>query len=298
MAVEAPDRPAIAPALRTGRWAETLLGRIERMEPLTKLARFLATLTNKVLPPGGMKDLVSGTWLAHPVHPMLTDVTIGAWTSALALDLFASQAAAADALIAIGVASAVPTAVTGLSDLADVESTPDRTIGGAHAVGNVAATALFATSFVARRRGRRGVGVALSLLGAGVATAAGFLGGDLAYRRGIGVDRTVFDERFPKWTRVMPVEELPDRTPTRGRAGRTVFLLYREGTHVYAIDNRCSHRGGPLDKGTIKDGVVTCPWHLSEFSLADGSIVRGPATAPQPAFELRIVDGSVEVRSR
>jgi nitrite reductase/ring-hydroxylating ferredoxin subunit len=84
----------------------------------------------------------------------------------------------------------------------------------------------------------------------------------------------------------------------RVRAGRNdVMLLRREGG-IVALANRCSHRGGPLHKGSVDSDTVTCPWHLSTFKLDDGSIVCGPATAPQPSYETRVRDGMIEVRNR
>lgn len=291
----APPQPANA--IRTGRLFEDLTERIERTKWLSAIASTTAKLVPKVLKPGRVKDFLTGTWMAHPLHPMLTDVAIGAWTSGVFLDLIGAEDGA-DALIGAGVLAALPTAVTGLSDLADTEGGRERAVGAAHAIGNVTATALFALSWRARRKGARGKGIALSTVATAVATGAGFLGGHLAYRRGIGVDRTVFDQRFPEWTALMREADLKDRTPTRAASGRTIFLLYREGERIWAIDNRCSHRGGPLHRGKVIDGVAQCPWHLSEFSIEDGSIVAGPATAPQPAFEVRVNAASVEVRSR
>jgi nitrite reductase/ring-hydroxylating ferredoxin subunit len=66
---------------------------------------------------------------------------------------------------------------------------------------------------------------------------------------------------------------------------------------VYALDSTCSHMGGPLEEGTISDGCVTCPWHGSTFRFADGSIVRGPASTPEPRYQTRIQDGRIEVRA-
>jgi hypothetical protein len=113
----------------------------------------LSQAVSKVVRPGRAKDLLAGTWLGHPVHPMLTDVPIGAWTSAFVLDLFGGRQArrAADALVGVGVLAAVPTAATGLSDLADVEHSQQRILGTAHALGNVTAVALYGGSFLARR---------------------------------------------------------------------------------------------------------------------------------------------------
>ncbi len=66
---------------------------------------------------------------------------------------------------------------------------------------------------------------------------------------------------------------------------------------MYALANRCSHRGGPLANGELSDGCVTCPWHGSTFRLADGKVVRGPAASSQPVWEARVTDGKVEVRA-
>jgi nitrite reductase/ring-hydroxylating ferredoxin subunit/uncharacterized membrane protein len=279
-------------------WTESLIGGIERVRSLDAVGKVLSEAVSKVVRPGRTKDLLAGTWLGHPVHPMLTDVPIGAWTSAFVLDLFGGRQArrAADALVGVGVLAAVPTAATGLSDLADVEHSQQRILGTAHALGNVTAVALYGGSFLARRCGRRNLGVRLATLGAAVVTGSGFIGGHLAYRKGVGVDETVFRRRLDDWTPVLEERELPEAKARRVRAGGTDILLYRREGRIFALANRCSHRGGPLHKGRVADGTVRCPWHLSTFSLEDGSILQGPATAPQPCYQTRVRDGAIEVR--
>jgi nitrite reductase/ring-hydroxylating ferredoxin subunit/uncharacterized membrane protein len=281
-------------------WIESLLTGIERARSLDALGRKLGQAVSSVVRPGRVKDLLAGTWLTHPVHPMLTDVPIGAWTSAFVLDLAASPWArrAADTLVGVGVLAAVPTAATGLSDLADTEEPEERSLGTAHALGNLTALALYGASWLARRRGRRDAGVRLAMLGAAAMTGAGFIGGHLAYRKGIGVDQTVFRGRVEDWTLVLGEGELAEAEPRRVRAGGTDILLYRRQGRVFALADRCNHRGGPLHEGRVADGAVTCPWHQSTFSLEDGSILQGPATAPQPCYETRVRDGAVEVRER
>jgi nitrite reductase/ring-hydroxylating ferredoxin subunit/uncharacterized membrane protein len=281
-------------------WTESLIAGIERVRSLDAVGKVLSQAVSKVVRPGRTKDLLAGTWLGHPVHPMLTDVPIGAWTSAFVLDLFGGRQArrAADALVGVGVLAAVPTAATGLSDLADVEHSEQRILGTAHALGNVTAVALYGGSFLARRRGRRDLGVRLATLGAAVVTGSGFIGGHLAYRKGVGVDETVFRRRLDDWTPVLEERELDEAEPRRATAGGTDILLYRRGARVFALADRCSHRGGPLHEGRVHDGQVTCPWHQSTFRLDDGSIVQGPATAPQPCYDVRVHDGAVEVRER
>ncbi|MFN2591951.1 MAG: Rieske 2Fe-2S domain-containing protein [Candidatus Dormibacteria bacterium] len=280
--------------------AEGMIGQIEQSQALDALAQTVGSLVSKVLPPGKLKDLVSGTWLGHPAHPMLTDLPIGAWTSALLLDLIGGRAAAegADTLIGIGVLAALPTAITGLSELADLGTEHERAIAAAHAIGNTAALALYVASYVARKAGIRSIGVGLSTAGAGVMMASAFLGGHLSFRKGIGVDHTAFEYPVEDWTPVLADDELGDGEARLVNAAGNDVMLYRSNGTLCALADRCMHAGGPLHEGSIEGGRVTCPWHASTFNLADGSLVRAPATAPQPSYEARVQDGKIEVRSR
>jgi nitrite reductase/ring-hydroxylating ferredoxin subunit/uncharacterized membrane protein len=235
--------------------------------------------------------------MRHPAHPMLTDVTIAAWSGAVILD-FLGEPGAAETFIGVGALSALPTALTGWNDFSDITDARTRRIGLVHAIGNVTSLALFCSSYVARRRNKSKLGVVLSGTGMGVLTAAGFLGGDLSFRRGVGVDQTVTEAPIRSWTPVMDADDLATEAPRRVRVERTDVMLYRTDGKIYALANRCSHRGGPLHKGRIADGCVTCPWHLSTFRIDDGEIVRGPATAPQRSYDVRVHDGKIEIRSR
>jgi nitrite reductase/ring-hydroxylating ferredoxin subunit len=124
----------------------------------------------------------------------------------------------------------------------------------------------------------------LSTAGISVATGSGFLGGHLAYRLGVGVDQTTFEQSPADWTPVLADAELPKGKPKRVTVGTTNLILYREEGRTYCIANRCSHRGGPLHKGKIEKGRVSCPWHRSQFSLKDGA---NPAwTRHRPAARL------------
>jgi nitrite reductase/ring-hydroxylating ferredoxin subunit/uncharacterized membrane protein len=281
-------------------WTEAAVQRIERLDVLNALGKKATLAFSNVVRPGRVKDLLSGTWMGHPAHPMLTDLPIGAWMSAVVLDVMGNQRSrpTADALVGLGTLAALPTAVTGLNDLADIVDPEERAIGTGHAIGNVTAVVLYAASYLTRRRGRRDIGTTLALAGTAALTASGFLGGHLAYRRGVGVAQTAFQPRLEDWTPALDDDDLPDGKPTRVSVGGTDVLLYRHAGSIYAIANRCTHRGGPLHKGKLSDGQVTCPWHLSTFALEDGSVVRGPATAPQPSYDARTKDGKVEIRTR
>ena len=147
---------------------EALVGRISRNKRLDIVGQTLGGTVSKFVKPGRVKDLLCGTWLGHALHPMLTDVPIGSFTSAMALDLLGGEDAAAGAqtLIGLGVLSALPTALTGLSDLSDVFDERERAVGAAHALSNSSALVCFGLSSLARRRGRRGWGSSFHLRGA------------------------------------------------------------------------------------------------------------------------------------
>jgi uncharacterized membrane protein len=142
----------------------------------------LERVAGRVAPPGPRRAALQGDWLGHPVHPALTDLVIGFWTSAFVLDLLPVRRlrAASDAFVALGLAAALPTVATGLADWTALDR-ENRRIGVVHAGANAAATGCYALSLLARVRGRRVRGVALSTLGAAAATVGGYLGGHLAF---------------------------------------------------------------------------------------------------------------------
>ena len=76
------------------------------------------------------------------------------------------------------------------------------------------------------------------------------------------------------------------------------LLLVRQHGQLCALAHSCSHLGGPLSDGTLKDGSVVCPWHGSEFALADGRVINGPATHDQPCLDVRERNGWIEVKQR
>jgi nitrite reductase/ring-hydroxylating ferredoxin subunit/uncharacterized membrane protein len=270
------------------------------VEALDSTADAISGFVRKVIPAGPVKDALSGSWLGHALHPLLTDVPIGLWTSALTLDWVGGDDArvAADRLIALGVGATVPTVVSGYSDWADstVGNPAVKRIGLAHAASNVVAVTLFASSWVARKRGSRGTGKLLALVAGGALGAGGFLGGHLSYAEGIGVDQTAFDEPEDSWQDALGEAELAEGQPQVADVEGVPVMLLRQGGQVFALSDRCAHRGGPLHEGEISDGCVTCPWHGSVFRLSDGSLERGPSAYPQPAWEARTRDGRIEVR--
>jgi nitrite reductase/ring-hydroxylating ferredoxin subunit len=244
------------------------------------------------------KDALAGTWLGHALHPMLTDVVIGTFLSATLLDVVGGDedGEAGAKLIGIGMAAYLPTALSGVSDWADTEPVDDgiRRAGLVHAWSNATALALYALSRRARRHGNRGRARAFSLAGASALGAAGFLGGHLTFAKGVGPDQTVYDPGPDEWTEA--ATKLSEGEPTRVVVDDTPVLLLREGGSLYALHDRCSHRGCSLADGELDGLEVVCACHGSRFDLRDGSVKQGPATAPQPAFETRERDGRIEIR--
>lgn len=271
---------------------------LENDKRLDAVAEKVAEIVGKVVPPGPVKDALSGTWLGHAAHPVMTDIPIGAWTSATALDLIGGKESevAARRLIGLGVLAALPTAMSGFSDYSDTVGA-ERRVGITHAAFNVAALALFGASYSARRRGSNLKGKSLSLLGMGAATAGAYLGGHLSLDMGVGVDHTAYEAGPGDWTPAVPESEVEDGKLTKVEVDGVAIMLTRHGGRVCALSDRCTHAGGPLSEGTIEDGTVKCPWHGSVFSLENGSVEQGPARAPQPSYETRVIEGRVELRS-
>lgn len=247
-----------------------------------------------------IKNVLSGTWLGHPLHPILKDIPIGSWTMAALFDAVASDKAmqrAADISIVTGIAGALASAVTGLSDWSDTTGRPRR-VGVAHALLNVTALGMYAASMTSRWSGHRPRGIALAYGGYAIMGLGGYLGGHLVFGEQIGVNHAALTELPEEFSGVLPENELLENQPRSVDYKGTPVVLVRQGSRIHALYERCSHMGGPLAEGTVENGTIRCPWHGSRFALEDGGVAEGPATNPQPCFETRVVDGVIQVRSR
>jgi len=247
--------------------------------------------------PAGVKDALYGTWLGHPLHPAVVELPIGFWTATALLDAAGMQRGA-DIVLKAGTVSALGVAVTGYAQWHDVQNLEaPRRLGALHAMLNITATALYGTSWLLRNKGERGTAMALSTTGLGIVMFSGLLGGDLAYKLGIGVSRVAFfRDPTTEWTAVIAVDALEEGKLKRVEQGDDPLVLLKEGDAVYAASATCTHLGGPMDEGERTGSCVTCPWHGSEFDLKDGRVVHGPAASPLHAYETRVTEGQVEVR--
>jgi nitrite reductase/ring-hydroxylating ferredoxin subunit/uncharacterized membrane protein len=256
----------------------------------------------------GIADFFHGIWLGHPLHPVITDIPIGAWTATIALDAMEANsgsrglAKAADATAAIGVAAAFGAAAAGFTDWKELQDESRRT-GFLHASLNILALGLFIGSLAARSSRNRGMGRALALAGFTISGASAYLGGDLVFRQKIGVNHAPDELDVSDFQAVIPLNQLPENQLTRGQVKDIPLVLLRRGEQIFALAETCAHMGGPLSEGQLKEGpdgdpVVVCPWHYSNFNMATGDVIHGPSAYPQPCFETRVMNGMVEVRRR
>lgn len=280
----------------------TMAGRIEQAKGLDPLVNAVSSAVNTVLPRGPVKDALHGTWLGHSLHPMLIAGPIGLWSSALVLDLTAGKGGrdAARRLVGAGLLAVVPTAASGLADWSELGmARRQKRVGMAHANANSVTALVFLASWLARRRGQHGPGVALALVGAAGLSVGGYLGGHLSYAQGVGVNRNMDEPKKPRdWTDAAAAADLQEGSPVRVEVDGQAVALVRAGGGLFAMSAVCGHWGGPLEDGKLVDGCLECPWHGSRFRLEDGSVARGPATTAQLSYDVREVGDRVEVRVR
>jgi len=278
----------------------------EQTETLDQWSEQLQKALRTLVEQGGpaarrLKDALNGVWLGHPLHPALTDVALGAWWTGLLLDL-AGGRRSADAALTVGVVAAVPTAMSGAADWSDTEAEQRRN-GLVHALLNSIGLSCIVLSLFARRGEQRFLGFVLSTIGVGLASVSAWIGGELVYRQGTGVNRNAWSPALEEFKAVASAESLAAGELLGAEVEidgqKMPLVLMKKGGSVVALGATCSHWGGPLAEGKIvNDDCVECPWHGSQFSFEDGSVVQGPATAPQPVFEARVRNGQIEVRRR
>lgn len=272
--------------------------RIEQEKSLDELSEPLSKVVSKVTDPDAVKYLLSGSWLGHQLHPMLTDIPIGAWAMASALDLTGGKAMrpASQRLVALGILSSIPASITGASDWSESYGKEQR-VGLAHALGNSWGTVLQTLSWVARKNDRHKLGAGLSLIGLSFTGAAGYLGGHLTLDMGVGVNHTAFQQRTKKWTDVAAEDDVQEGALLRVMANKTPVVLTRHQGELRALSATCAHAGGPLHEGRIEDDSIVCPWHHSKFRVSDGVPMRGPAGAAQPTWDVRAQEGRVLIKA-
>ena len=297
-----------------GKMIDALIGRIETAEKLDRPGYALGKAISRTGqigggPSKGLANALHGRPLGHPLHPLAVAIPIGTWSFALGLDLLSAigllrdraTPRAADLALRMGVAGAALAIASGLADWQHLNGR-DRRTGLVHGSINIVSTAMNVLSIVLRKRGRLAAGRWVSgaaFLGSG---ASSYLGAHLIYRRGNAVDHADRSLEPRDFVPVLPLAELQDKVPHRvalwdeGLRREIGVVLVRQGERVHAMGARCSHAGGPLDQGWVLDGTLVCPWHGSRYDLDTGQPSTGPSTCPQPLYQVRLVNGTVEIR--
>lgn len=258
-------------------------------------------------PPRRFKSLLHGTWLGHPLHPAITDVPVGAWLLAAVFDIVwlvsphanAWAARGAELLVLVGIVGALGAAVTGMADWSDTYGA-ERSIGLYHGGLNALALVLYVVSAVLRLMtgtGESTPAAIVGFVGLGLVLTAAYLGGEMVFDKGTGVNHTAWEESGEEYEAVLAVDDLPENVLRRVVVAGVPVVLLKRGEDYCALAARCSHAGGPLDEGELQQGdVVQCPWHGSRFRMTDGKVLTGPATFDQPRYDVRVRDGRIELR--
>ncbi|MPZ50536.1 MAG: Rieske 2Fe-2S domain-containing protein [Dehalococcoidia bacterium] len=277
-----------------------LARRIEREDSLDDIARAVNKQLDSVLArvPERRKllDFLHGAWLGHPLHPLLVSVPIGAWTTAVFMDALhprGGRSHAAEAAIAVGLAGALAAAPAGWADWTALNDR-QRRIGLVHGGLNGVVIASFGLSLICRLISF-GPGRFFSLLGLGGAGIAAYLGGDMVYRLQAGVAHVADEE--PPGQEQMPVSEasFSEREMKRVEIDGFPVLVAKVNGRLFSLADVCPHLGCSLAEGTLMADRVICKCHGSEFALADGSVLGGPAVQPVQAFEVTEADGALTV---
>ncbi|WP_089299175.1 Rieske (2Fe-2S) protein [Actinoplanes regularis] len=278
-----------------------ILNRLEETRRLDGVSDRLQSAVTAAVRPQRLRDLLHGTWLGHPLHPVLVQVPVGAFVSTAILDLLPGRRGAPAPLLAVGIAATAPAVAAGWLDWSQM-TRDRRRVGLVHAGANVVALGLYTASLLARRSGRTARGKLLGYAGLTVAGLGAYLGGHLAYAQAGGTNQAAPDlARLPEdWTEICSLASVPEGRTVVRLLGDVPVLLYRIADRVSALVERCGHETGPLGEGEVTgegwNACVVCPWHGSTFRLSDGSVVHGPAANNQPMIPVRVRDGRVELR--
>jgi nitrite reductase/ring-hydroxylating ferredoxin subunit len=300
----APGGRAPLPAVAVAAPTETnvhhkLIARIEGIEWLKFGSEWLGTTLRPIREGrvgGRLFDLLHGRIMGHALHPALSDLPIGLGAGAILLDL-AGEHDAAGIMGAGIVVSSVAAAATGVADWT-VSDGRDRRVGLMHGILQTVGLGMQVGSLALRWNGATLPAELLLIGGFGLAAGSAYLGGHLVLGRGVMVDHTAWTTGPRRWTRTLSLDDLADGDHKAVEVeGRRVLISRLDGS-ISAIENACTHAGGPLSMGKVENGIVHCPWHGSCFRLRDGAVIRGPAAHPQPMLEARVRGGHVEVRGR
>lgn len=295
------ETPPRSPLLRS--ISAKLVGNMSWLDKVSlPLQSWLSSLYGQ---PGGptykIKDVLNGVWFGHTLHPVLVTIPLGSWTATMLLDFVwlndedEGIARSADATLWLGLAAAGASAATGLTNWVDTDG-PEQRTGTLHGLLNGGVTLLNLTSAITRLTSQRRFAITLSTVAYALSLYSAYLGGELSYSSGIGVNHVAWETGSDEYVAVMDEKDLQPGKLMRVDVDGISAVLLKDGANIYAIAATCSHLAGPLDEGRYENGIVYCPWHNSGFRMCDGSVANSPAVYAQPTFAVRTRDGKIELR--
>ncbi len=251
-----------------------------------------------------LQDFMNGSWLGHSLHAVIVDVVVGGATAALLLDVLRvvfnvdGMETATTWVLGLAWVSGIGAILTGLTDFKDTGTGSERDVAGLHGLINIVGNTGFGVSVIQRLNGNHDAAFVPLVIGYLIISVGAFIGGHVVYKFGYMVNHNAFakGKRAKEFTPVMAAADVPEGAPTRAMFGTTAVMLVRRGDVVHALKETCSHAGGPLSEGELKDDTITCPWHDSTFKLADGAVVHGPAGSRQVSYRARMNGGQVELQ--
>lgn len=264
-----------------------------------------------------MRTLLEGKPLKHPLHPLLVHLPIAAFTLSLILTIAVQsdlswQRHAASVAAIVGIVTGLLAAVAGLADWSAIRrDSPAKQVGLFHMILNVTVVILFIAAVVMDRasgRQPRPEILTIMIVAMGLLALSGYLGGEMVYNQGIAVGRHRRAAPGPRntirtaaplgagWYAVVDERQLANGGSLRVEIENKVLCLARVGGRLFAVQDFCTHRFGPLSEGQLDGTRVVCPWHRSMFDLATGEVVRRPAHEPLNHYPVEIRDGRICVK--
>jgi nitrite reductase/ring-hydroxylating ferredoxin subunit/uncharacterized membrane protein len=279
-----------------------------------------------------IKKILEGRPFGHPIHPLIVHLPLGLWLLGAILDVigFAYDGqrwalTGAAWSIAIGTAVAIFAALTGINDWLDIRSDhPAQKTVLWHMAMMLPSTMLFGINTVLHFANRTAehvtvIMMVVSLVAYALAIVGGYLGGLLVYDDGIAVGRHRRTTELPQNTvkeprkgtmeaplapsqglaadyhPILPEAALGEGQTLRAEVGGNIFMLVRAEGQIYAVQDFCTHRCGPLSEGAVCGKEIRCPWHNSQFDLSTGKVTKGPAKVDLRTYEVRVKGGIIHV---
>jgi nitrite reductase/ring-hydroxylating ferredoxin subunit/uncharacterized membrane protein len=266
-----------------------------------------------------LKDLLQGKPLRHPLHTFLVHFPIGLFVLSLLLDIAARVWPGVNGLseatfysMVTGISMALIASIPGFVDYSEIRRDhPARKSALAHMLLNLLVVTLYTINAVLRwnTQGYRGASflpLFLSFASVGLLSISGHLGGKLVFDDGISIGRHRRKTRTPTATLrvdstlgpligIAKEADLADGETMRVQLDGLVIVVAKSEGKIFAFQEFCTHRFGPLSEGCIRAGEIECPWHRSRFDMRTGKVTHGPAKENLKSFDVTVRDGEILV---